>query len=65
MDFPSPPVPAKLREMIKDYPEHIEQLQKALISVSHGRQSYAPPLRPQYGYWRTVSQVVSPKRELN
>ncbi|MDQ7273861.1 hypothetical protein O0J72_17205, partial [Stenotrophomonas sp. Sm3212] len=43
MDFPSPPVPAKLREMLKDYPEHIEQLQKALISVSHGRQSYAPP----------------------
>lgn len=43
MDFPSPRVPAKLREMLKDYPEHIEQLQKALISVSHGRQSYAPP----------------------
>lgn len=43
MDSPSPPVPAKLHEMLKDYPEHIEQLQKALISVSHGRQSYAPP----------------------
>jgi len=42
MAFASPPVPAKLREMLKDYPEHIEQLQQALISVSHGRQSYAP-----------------------
>ena len=42
MDFPSPPVPANLWEMLKDYLEHIEQLQTALISVSHGRQSYAP-----------------------
>ncbi|AVJ35260.1 hypothetical protein CLM74_09500 [Stenotrophomonas sp. MYb57] len=29
--------------MLKDYPDHIEQLQRALISVSDGRQSYAPP----------------------
>lgn len=43
MDSPSPPVPANLREMLKHYLEHIEQLQTALISVSHGRQSYAPP----------------------
>lgn len=43
MDFPYPPVPAKLLEMLKDYPEHIEQLQKALMSVSHRRPSYAPP----------------------
>lgn len=44
MAFASPPpVPANLQEMLKDYPEHIEQLQKALISVSHRRQSYAPP----------------------
>lgn len=28
--LPLPPVPARLREMLKDYPEHIERLQKAL-----------------------------------
>ncbi|WP_239684248.1 hypothetical protein [Stenotrophomonas maltophilia] len=43
MPQPPPPVPAKLLELLKDYPDHIEQLQKALISVSDGRQSYAPP----------------------
>ena len=43
MPHPPPPVPAKLLELLKDYPDHIEQLQNALISVSAGRQSYAPP----------------------
>lgn len=43
MDFPSPPVPAKLREMLKDYPEHIEQLQKALDSVKDRRIQSIPP----------------------
>jgi hypothetical protein len=43
MDFPSPPVPAKLREMLKDYPEHIEQLQKALDSVKDRRTQSIPP----------------------
>lgn len=63
MAFASPPpVPANLQEMLKDYPEHIEQLQKALISVSHRRQSYAPL---EAAVWRTVSLALSPKRELN
>jgi hypothetical protein len=43
MPHSPPPVPAKLLELLKDYPDHIEQLQRALISVSDGRQSYAPP----------------------
>ncbi|MCU1125268.1 hypothetical protein JAK51_03310 [Stenotrophomonas maltophilia] len=30
MAFASPPVPATLREMLKDYPEHIERLQEVL-----------------------------------
>ena len=28
--LPPPPVPQKLREMLKDYPEHIERLQDVL-----------------------------------
>ncbi|MFG6086113.1 hypothetical protein ACEU0C_003436 [Stenotrophomonas indicatrix] len=43
MPHSSPPLPAKLLELLKDYPDHIEQLQKALISVNDGRQNYAPP----------------------
>ncbi|WP_294994419.1 hypothetical protein [uncultured Stenotrophomonas sp.] len=33
MPHAMPPLPAKLREMLKDYPEHIQALQKCLISV--------------------------------
>jgi len=40
----SPPVPAKLREMLKDYPEHIERLQEVLNrSVERSRKV---PLMP-------------------
>ncbi|MDQ7290580.1 MULTISPECIES: hypothetical protein [Stenotrophomonas] len=40
----TPPVPAKLREMLKDYPEHIERLQEVLNrSVERSRQI---PLMP-------------------
>ncbi|ELC7363688.1 MULTISPECIES: hypothetical protein [Stenotrophomonas] len=40
----SPPVPAKLREMLKDYPEHIERLQEVLNrSAERSRQI---PLMP-------------------
>ncbi|HDS1634317.1 TPA: hypothetical protein QEL43_004000 [Stenotrophomonas maltophilia] len=38
-----PPVPAKLREMLKDYPDHIEQLQQALNSVKDRRIKSVPP----------------------
>lgn len=44
MSLPPPPVPAKLREMLKDYPGHIERLQEVLIrSVYRSRQL---PLMP-------------------
>lgn len=42
MPLPPPPVPAKLREMLKDHPRHIEELQKALNSVN-GRMKSVPP----------------------
>lgn len=28
--LPPPPVPERLREMLKDYPEHVDRLQAAL-----------------------------------
>lgn len=38
MHVPPPPVPARLREMLKDYPGHIERLQEVLIrSVEQSR----------------------------
>ena len=43
MNFPLPPVPAKLREMLKDYPEHIERLQEALNTVVEKPSKAAPP----------------------
>jgi hypothetical protein len=43
MTLPSPPVPTKLREMFKDYPGHIEQLQEALNSVKDRRIKSTPP----------------------
>lgn len=43
MPQPHPPVPAKLREMLEDYPDHIEQLQKALNSVKDRRIKSTPP----------------------
>lgn len=38
-----PPVPAKLREMLKDYPEHIERLQEVLNKVVEKPSAATPP----------------------
>lgn len=44
MSLPPPPVPAKLREMLKDYPGHIKRLQEVLVqSVDRSRRL---PLMP-------------------
>lgn len=43
MPQPVPPVPAKLLELLKDYPDHIEQLQKALNSIKNRRIKSTPP----------------------
>ena len=37
-----PPVPKNLREMLKDYPEHIDRLQKLLTEVAEDPRPYAP-----------------------
>lgn len=45
MPSPTPPVPAKLREMLKDYPGHIERLQEVLNhSVERSRRIPLMPL---------------------
>ncbi len=61
MALTDPPVPAKLRELLKDYPEHIKQLQEALISVSNGRQNYAPPF--EAAVWLLEDCLTAFKRE--
>jgi hypothetical protein len=33
-DLPLPPVPQSLRELLKDYPEHIQHLQNKLVRVA-------------------------------
>ncbi len=40
---PPPPVPAPLREMLKDYPGHIERLQEALAEVQIKKSSGVDP----------------------
>ncbi len=39
-----PPVPLKLREMFKDYPEHIDRLQDVLTAVAEEPSSATPRL---------------------
>jgi hypothetical protein len=41
--LPPPPVPQKLREMLKDYPEHIARLQDALNDVVERPSRATPP----------------------
>ncbi|MDR6887701.1 MULTISPECIES: hypothetical protein [Variovorax] len=36
LNFPPPPVPRTVRELLKDYPELIEELQEALTSLHYG-----------------------------
>lgn len=43
MSITRPPVPQRLREMLKDYPEHVERLQEALNRLLEKRMSGAAP----------------------
>ncbi|MCW4455296.1 hypothetical protein OK348_10880 [Flavobacterium sp. MXW15] len=43
MQKSEPPIPEGLREMLKDYPDHIERLQEALVTVM-AKPSNTPPL---------------------
>lgn len=53
-----------LREMLKDYPEHIERLQEALNSVVERPMKGTPP--PEVAIWElegTLETFVSEARE--
>ncbi len=50
-----PPVPAKLREMLKDYPEHIDRLQERLTAVAEEPRPYAP--RFEVAVWALEDQL--------
>jgi hypothetical protein len=41
--LPPPPVPQRLREMLTEYPEHIERLQEALNTVIEKPSKVTPP----------------------
>ncbi|MFZ5662646.1 MAG: hypothetical protein ACOY9B_08065 [Pseudomonadota bacterium] len=43
MPIPPPPVPQRLREMLKDYPDLIERLQQALNTVTDKPSKVTPP----------------------
>jgi len=61
---PPPPVPMGLREMLKDYPEHVERLQEALNSVVEKPVKGMPPL--EVAIWElegTLETFVSEARE--
>ena len=62
--LPPPPVPMGLREMLNDYPEHIERLQEALNSVVERPMKGTPPL--EVAIWElegTLETFVSEARE--
>jgi hypothetical protein len=41
--LPPPPVPQKLRELLKDYPEHLQEIQKTLDGVIEKPSKVTPP----------------------
>ncbi len=61
MPLSAPPVPAKLREMLKDYPEHIDRLQRRLTEVAEDPRPYAP--RFEVAVWALEDQLDAFKSE--
>lgn len=63
---PLPPVPAKLRELLKEYPEHLQSLQDDLVAVA-----LKPSATPAYerAVWILESALETfmseARRELN
>ena len=63
-EFPLPPVPQTLREMLKDYPEHIEGLQSALNSAVEDPSKVTPPF--EVAIWmleRALGEFIDEARE--
>lgn len=61
-----PPVPARLREMLKDYPMHIDRLQEALNTVIEKPAKATPPF--EVSIWALESRlgafVIEARKEL-
>jgi hypothetical protein len=61
---PPPPVPQGLREMLKDYPDHIQELQKSLNRVITKPSKSTPPF--EVAIWeleRTLETFIDEARE--
>jgi hypothetical protein len=58
--LPPPPIPQRLREMLKDYPEHLEKLQKVLNKVVE-KPAYTPPF--EVAIWALEGQTSTFIRE--
>jgi len=56
-----PPVPLKLREMFKDYPEHIDRLQEVLTAVAEEPRSATPRL--ELAIWALEARLENFKSE--
>lgn len=61
MPIPLPRVPATLREMLKDYPEHVEQLQEALNGVMEKPPSAIP--RFELAVWALEGRLETFNKE--
>lgn len=62
--LPPPPVPARLREMLRDYPGHLQELQKALNDVVEKPSPVTPPF--ELAVWMledTLSDFVYKARD--
>ena len=62
--IPPPPVPQKLREMLKDYPEHLDEIQKTLNDIVEKPPHGTPPF--EMAVWMledTLSAFVSEASE--
>ncbi|WP_144436434.1 hypothetical protein [Lysobacter antibioticus] len=60
-DLSPPPVPAKLREMLKDHPGHIDRLQEALNTAIEKSPHLTPPF--EVAIWALESRLEAFVRE--
>ncbi|MEN5366719.1 hypothetical protein ABE571_10025 [Stenotrophomonas sp. TWI273] len=61
MPIPLPPIPAKLREMLKDYPKRVERFQEALNGVMEKPPSAMP--RFELAVWALEGRLETFNKE--
>ncbi|MDR1075494.1 MAG: hypothetical protein LBL59_04105 [Xanthomonadaceae bacterium] len=57
LKLPPPPVPQRLREMLEDYPEHIQELQRSLNLVVEKPSIGTPPF--EVAIWALEDELGS------